>query len=140
MTRILSIDYGKKRIGLAITDERRIMALPLETISTGKSHQESVKNLAKATSQYSILEIVLGLPLLPNGQESPMSVEVRAFAKTLEAQTKWPVEFFDERFTSIRAHQELASFSRKKRTPKLDETSALILLQDYLEKKRLETS
>ncbi|MEM8629247.1 MAG: Holliday junction resolvase RuvX [Chlamydiota bacterium] len=132
MTRTLAIDYGQKRIGLAITDERGKIALPLATVPTGKSFEESTRNIESATKDYTLRNLVVGLPLLPNGKEGDMSRATRAFAEHLAHYFSLPVVLFDERFTSIRAHQSLGAFSRKARTKVVDRTAALILLQDYL--------
>lgn len=132
MKRILAIDYGLKRIGLAITDERNVIALPLTTVLSGKSHKESIANIKRATAAYAIGSIVIGLPLLPNGKEGEMSEKVRSFAKTLQEFFPASIHFFDERFTSSKAHRSFEGMNRKKRTKLLDSTAALILLQDYL--------
>ncbi len=133
MKRILAIDYGAKRIGLAITDAGQILALPLTTVLAKKTHKESALAVQKNTLHYSIAEIVIGLPLLPNGKEGAMSREARLFGSAIEEVFSTTVHFFDERFTSLEAHRSLSNLSRKKRTKIIDPTSAVMLLRDFLQ-------
>ena len=140
MGRIVAIDFGKVRIGLAISDERKIIAQPLETIRTGKDHEQTATAIATALSRYTTIEtVVMGLPLLLSGKESEMSQHVRLFAKALEKQLPHPIIFWDERLTSAGVEKMLIEMdvSRKKRAALSDALSAVSILQNYLDSLRI---
>lgn len=132
--RILAIDYGKKRTGLAVTDPLQLIAGGLTTVET--------KTLLKFIKDYVEREpvetIVIGLPMQPNGMPSENQERVRSFTGELKkALPEIPVEFYDERFTSVLAHRAMidSGIGRKRRQDKalVDEISATIILQNYLE-------
>ncbi len=137
--RILSIDYGKRRTGLAVTDASQIIANGLTTVST----PELLAFLTDYTKKEQVERFVIGLPTQPNGAPSENQARVRSFAGQLrKALPDIPVEFYDERFTSVLAHQAIldSGVSKKRRqTDKglVDEISACIILQNYLESKRI---
>ena len=136
--RILSIDYGKKRTGLAVTDPLQIIANGLATVSTS----ELFDYLKKYTSQEQVERIVIGRPTQPNGQPSENLPRVKAFAAQLrKALPEIPVVFYDERFTSVLAHKAMldGGLRRKARQDKalVDEISATIILQDYMNSKKI---
>ncbi|MGC1877794.1 MAG: Holliday junction resolvase RuvX [Rhabdochlamydiaceae bacterium] len=140
MGRIAAIDFGTVRIGLAITDEMRIIAQPLETIKAGKDLATTARSIAQALSQYKSLDtIVIGLPLLLNGTEGEMAQAVRSFAKVLEQTLPLPIIFWDERLTSAGVEKMLvnSNVSRKKRASLSDALSAVSILQNYLDSLRL---
>ncbi len=139
MGRIAAIDFGTVRIGLAITDEMRIIAQPLETIKAGKDLATTARSIAQALSQYKSLDtIVIGLPLLLNGTEGEMAQAVRSFAKVLEQTLPLPIIFWDERLTSAGVEKMLvnSNVSRKKRASLSDALSAVSILQNYLDSLR----
>lgn len=131
MGRIAAIDYGLKRIGLAISDERKKIALPLTTIIGGV--KEVSANLQPRKKE--IEAIVVGLPLLMNGSKGEMAMLAEKFAKELENSLQIPTVLFDERLSSKHAEAALReiSLNRKKRTEKIDQISAALLLQSYLD-------
>ncbi len=134
--RIVGIDFGLARIGIAISDERQIFASPLKYIEVEKNLDRTLKKvLAEFASYSSIEKIVIGLPLHLNGKESPLSLQVRAFAKRLEELSNLPIILWDERLTSAQVERTLkeASFSRKKRTPLIDAMAAAAILQNFLD-------
>ena len=134
MGRILSIDYGKKRTGLAVTDPLQIIAGGLSTIET--------KDLFDFLSAYVVREgverIVIGKPTQPNGQSSENLVRVENFVnRWRKACPEVPIEYYDERFTSVLAHRAILEGGVKKKTRRenkglVDEVSATIILQDYM--------
>jgi len=128
MGRIAAIDFGLKRIGIAISDERQKIAFPLETVP-------NVAEIQKVLKKYSITLILVGLPLLLSGKEGDMAAAVKKFAKDLEETTKIPVKLIDERFSSKIAEQSLREIhlNRKERSAKMDATTAAMLLQSYLD-------
>ncbi len=135
MGRILGIDFGEKRLGLAISDESQTLASPLATYA--RTDQENdLKFLGNLVAQYQITEIVLGLPLHMDGSLSEKAQQVLEFKRLLEEHLKLPVHTFDERLTTAEAERVLlqADLSRKKRKTKRDALAAVLILQGYLQK------
>ncbi len=137
MARILSIDYGKKRTGLAVTDPLQIIAGGLATVSTYKLF-EWLDNYLK-TEQ--VERVVVGEPKQPNGMPSENLGRVMVFVdKFRKTYPDIPLELVDERFTSVLAHRAMidGGLRQKARRDKalVDEISATIILQSYLESKR----
>lgn len=133
MARILSIDYGKKRTGIAVTDPLQIIANGLVTVST---HQ-LVSWLENYLQKEAVERIVVGEPRQPNGQPSENLQRVRQFVATwTKRHPEIPVEYVDERFTSVLAHQAMidGGLHKKARQDKalVDEISATIILQSYM--------
>lgn len=134
MGRILSIDYGNKRIGLAVTDENKIIATALDTV-----HPKDIINYLKNYFQKEKVEmIVVGLPKQMNNQNSESEKVILAFIKKLKTHfTNLPIIRYDERFTSKIAFQTMidAGLKKKDRQNKsiVDKISATIILQSYLE-------
>ncbi len=132
--RILSIDYGKKRTGLAVTDPLQIIANGLATVSTS----ELFDYLKKYTSQEQVERIVIGRPTQPNGQPSENLVRVEQFVNRWQkAMPEIPIEYYDERFTSVLAHQAILDSgigkkARRENKGLVDEISATIILQDWM--------
>ena len=139
MGRILSIDYGKKRTGLAVTDPLRIIANGLTTVET--------KNLFDFLMQYirseKVDRIVVGRPMQTNGLPSENLARVEQFvAKWRKTVPSIPVDYYDERFTSVLAHRAMIDGGVKKKTRRnnkglVDEISATIILQDYMNANKL---
>jgi len=138
MPRIAAIDFGLKRIGIALSDERKQIAFPLTTVEGGK---KGVQNVIAALSEKrkEIDQIIVGLPLLLSGAKGDMAHLVEKFALDLESAIGIPVLLLDERLSSKHADKRLKelSLNRRERTQKLDQASAAFLLQSYLEKIKL---
>jgi putative Holliday junction resolvase len=133
--RILAIDYGLKRIGLAMTDLLQIAASPFETIESVSLKKNALKisEIAKANE---VSEIVVGLPLSMNGDESEMTETVNKFIEELKAVSGLPVVSVDERLTTAQAERVLveeADVSRAKRKGLKDKVAAAIILQTHLD-------
>ena len=138
MARILSIDYGKKRTGLAVTDPLQIIAGGLATVSTS----ELFEYLQAYVGREEVERIVIGEPRQPNGQPSENLQRVQQFVnRWRKAMPQIPIEFYDERFTSVIAHQAMIDGGLKKKARQdkalVDEISATIILEDYLRSKHL---
>jgi len=136
MARILSIDYGKKRTGIAVTDPLQIIANGLATVSTS----ELMAFITDYVGREDVELIVVGEPYQPNGKPSENLQRVRQFVAQLKkALPDMPVEMYDERFTSVLAHQALIEGGAKKKTRQdkalIDEISATIILQSYMERR-----
>ena len=133
MARIISIDYGKKRTGLAVTDPLQLIAGGLATVST----HELFDWLASYVQREQVERIIIGEPRQPNGQPSENLARVEQFVnRWRKAMPQIPIEYYDERFTSVLAHQAMldGGLRRKARQDKalVDEISATIILQDYM--------
>lgn len=137
--RIAGIDYGTVRIGIAISDARQSIASPYENY-TRRGADADAQRFKRLVQEEEIRLFVVGLPIHGSGQESKKSQEARRFGAWLGSKTSVPVEFFDERYTSVEAEQYLlsAELSSKRRKARLDMLAAQILLQAYLESKSRE--
>jgi len=138
VARILSIDYGKKRTGLAVTDPLQLIAGGLATVSTS----ELFDYLKAYVEREQVECIVIGEPRQPNGQPSENLARVQQFVNRWRKQMPHiPIEFYDERFTSVLAHQAMldGGLRKKARQDKalVDEISATIILQDYMRSRKL---
>jgi putative holliday junction resolvase len=144
MPRIAAVDYGLKRIGLAISDESGRIALPLKMVPAGQSLKESANNVLLALVPYKkeIAAIVVGLPLLFSGKRGDMADVVERFANALRQASPLPVETMDERLSSAQAERDLKemAYSRKERTQMIDSAAAALVLQTYLDRKNHESS
>ncbi|MBR1484129.1 MAG: Holliday junction resolvase RuvX [Prevotella sp.] len=137
MARILSIDYGRKRTGLAVTDPLQLIAGGLVTLATC----ELFDWLKDYVAREDVERIVIGKPMQPNGQPSENLARVEQFVnRWRKAMPQVPIEYYDERFTSVLAHRTMidAGLKKKARQNKalVDEISATIILRDYLESRR----
>src|ERR1700722_13866526 len=132
--RLLGIDFGTVRIGLAVSDHDRILASPLAT-HTRKSEAEDAAYFKKIIADSQSVALVVGLPLHSDGQESDISREARAFGDWLHSLTNLPVVFWDERFTSDRAEEVLlgAKLRPRERKELRDRVAAQMILQAYLD-------
>ncbi|MBM3191831.1 MAG: Holliday junction resolvase RuvX [Chlamydiae bacterium] len=135
MKKIVGIDYGQVRMGLAISDANRCIALPLHTLTCPKDPQKKLDTLMKYLATLDFEKVVIGLPLLLNGKDSSLTQEVRQFAALLEKTLKKPVVLWDERLTSKQAERLLidSGMNRKKRAQKVDTLAATLILQSYLD-------
>ena len=138
LARILSIDYGKKRTGLAVTDPLQIIAGGLATVSTSELFDWLKAYLAKEQVE----RIVIGEPRQPNGEPSENLQRVQQFVnRWRKAVPEVPIEFYDERFTSVLAHQAMIDGGLKKKARQdkalVDEISATIILEDYLRSRKV---
>ena len=137
MARIVSIDYGKKRTGLAVTDPLQLIAGGLATVSTSTLFEYLTQYVAKEPVE----RIVIGEPRQPNGQPSENLARVQQFVnRWRKAMPQIPIEYFDERFTSVLAHQAMLAGGLKKKARQdkalVDEISATIILEDYMRSRK----
>lgn len=136
MSRILAVDYGKKRTGLAVTDPLQIIANGLATVPTAELYDY----LVKYTQTEQVELIVVGEPKQPNGEPSENLARVREFVARWRKRQQIPVVYYDERFTSVLAHKAMLDGGLRKKARQnralVDEISATIILQSYLESKR----
>jgi putative Holliday junction resolvase len=132
---VVGIDFGRKRIGLAITDGQS--AYPLETM-VRRSLKYDLEAIRSQLAERAVSLIVIGLPLNMDGTEGPSARAARAFAEHLGSATGLPVEMFDERLTSFEAEERLreASASRASKKAARDAMAATVILEGWLEGRR----
>ena len=136
MGRILSFDYGKVRIGVANSDERKIIASPFQVFIRQKKIQNTYKEIQTKTAHFGPVDLlVIGLPLLLNGQEGEMALLAKAFGEGLSLFLSVPCLFWDERLSSAQIERMLkeGSLSRKERAALSDTLCATLILQNYLD-------
>ncbi len=133
VARILSIDYGKKRTGLAVTDPLQLIAGGLATVATSELYEY----LQQYVSREPVERIVVGEPRQSNGEPSENLQRVQQFVNRWRKQMpQIPIEYYDERFTSVLAHRAMIDGGLKKKARQdkalVDEISATIILEDYM--------
>jgi putative Holliday junction resolvase len=132
--RILAIDHGTKRMGIAISDEMRTIAQPLEYIAA-EPLDKFFDRLKQIIADKQISLIVVGVPRNMDGTYGPAAAKVHEFITELKEAVAVPIKTWDERLTSVQANRYLieADVRRSKRKEKVDKTAAAILLQSYLD-------
>ncbi len=137
MKRILALDVGDIRIGIAVSDIMGIIANPLETYNRKKTDDDFdyIVNLCK---EREVGEIVVGLPLSMNAQENVQTEKTRLFVETLKTKTDIPIKYVDERLTSVAAERLLidGGVRRENRKKVIDKVAATLILQSYLDFKK----
>ena len=138
--RILAIDHGTKRMGIAISDEMRTIAQPLEYIAA-EPLDKFFDRLAQIIAEKQISLIVVGVPRNMDGTYGPAAAKVQEFVAALKDVVTVPIKSWDERLTSVQANRYLieADVRRSKRKEKVDKTAAAILLQSYLDAQAAES-
>ena len=136
MNRVMGLDIGTKRIGIALSDLLHITAQPCDTILR-KPENVALDKILEIVKTQNVATIVAGLPLMMNGDFGPQAQDCSDFAKKIEEKTKLPVEFVDERLTSFEAEEILKKQGVKytKDKGKVDMVAATIILQEYLDSK-----
>jgi putative Holliday junction resolvase len=139
--RIMALDFGSKRIGLAVTDELGLTAQGLPTLERSNKRGD-LAHLRRVMKQYGVAEIVMGLPLRLRGSGGVQSQKVEAFAEELRKKFRLPVHLFDERLTSVEANRVLreSEMSIRRRAEVVDQLSAVLILQAFLEYRRSQVS
>ena len=134
MIRILAVDYGRRRIGLAVSDELGLTAQGISTVRVG-NRAEAVATVAEVAFKWAAEELVVGLPLNMDGSKGPMAEAAEAFAESLGEATGLPVRCWDERLTTVSAHRRLQEMGKRSRGRKeaVDRMAATLLLQAYLQ-------
>ncbi len=133
--RVLAIDYGERRIGLAISDREQTMAFPLKTVDTRKA--DLLTTLQDLIREYDIQVIVLGDPLRTDGQIGTAAEKIRQLRDELIQRFALPVILVDERLTSIEAQQRLKEIGGTKRDKgRIDAVAAMIILESYLQSRK----
>ena len=132
-TRYLAIDYGKKRVGLALSDPLKIFSYPFETLTNDSNLFNKLHEIVKSKS---IEKIILGYPLKESGEETILSKEIHNFKENLQKQLNINIILWDERYTSSQAKDKIIESVTKKKKRKdkglIDRNAAAIILSEYL--------
>lgn len=135
--RVLGIDFGERRIGLALSDPSGTLASPLPTLKRRKGKRPPLSALAEIAADHGVEAVVVGLPLTLDGGDSDWTRTVREVGRALGERTGLPVHFVDERLTSVRAERAVRSLGlpKKKREEKerVDAAAAILILQAWLD-------
>lgn len=136
MGRILALDYGTRRIGVAVSDPTRTIASPLTTLTRRAGKRPPWAMLAEIVSEQEPDEVVIGLPLDLAGMEGEWAAEVRRFGDEVARRYDLPVRWMDERLSSVRAEEVVRGSGLRKKAreekERVDAAAAAIILQDYL--------
>jgi putative Holliday junction resolvase len=132
--RVMALDVGKARIGVAVSDPLGFTAQPLLTIWR-KGRGEDLRSLMRLIRKHEVTEIVVGNPLHMSGDVSPWAAKVQEFAEEIGARSGVPVHLWDERLSSVAAHEILdeAGHDRRDRKRVIDQVAAVVILRDWME-------
>ena len=132
--RIMALDVGKVRVGVALTDPLGYTAQPLLTLWR-KSRGEDLRSLLRLIRKHDVTEIVVGNPLHMSGDVSPWAAKVHEFAEDLRKRSGLPVQLWDERLSSVAAHEILdeAGHDQQNRKHVIDQVAAAVILRDWME-------
>ncbi len=135
--RIIGLDVGERRIGVALSDASARLATPLTTIGA-VPQALAVERIGRLCADHGAVAVVVGLPLTLRGEVGPQAQAVQRFAEVLKEAVGLPIHFFDERLTTAAADQMLREMGVKpeKRRLQIDQVAASIILQDYLDQRR----
>lgn len=132
--RVMALDFGERRIGVAISDPTGTLATP-HTVIRRRSKVEDFAAVARLVTELEAERVVVGLPLSLNGEIGPQARRVMRYTQALKQTLDVPVELFDERYSTVTADELLTESGRKRRVP-IDAAAAAVILQDYLESQR----
>jgi len=139
MNPILGLDFGRARIGVAISDELQLLAHPLETI---QANQQPAARIAEIVRERKIDHVVAGIPKRMNGQIGPAATEVLELVERLRAVLLCRIVTWDERLTTVAAHRALRDAGKKTRHTRgyVDQVAAQMILQSYLDSRALRSA
>ena len=137
--RMLGLDIGSKRIGVAISDEMGMLASPVGMVERGKNDRAAFRKLI---AEWQPGRLVAGLPTGMSGREGPQAAETRAYADALAAELDLPLDYWDERLSTTVAERSLieAGVRRERRKEKIDAMAAAVMLQGYLDHQRFRSN
>jgi len=141
LVRVLGLDVGERRIGIALSDALGLTAQRL-TVLERRSPTEDTEAIARLAADHGAERIVVGLPLTMRGQTGPQAQKVQAFVRRLQELSAIPIEWIDERLTTVQGERSLreTGTSGRKRKQVIDQVAAQLILQHYLDAKRPATS
>ena len=137
--RILGLDIGDRRVGVALSDAFGMTAQPLLTL-VRKNLRQDVKNLARLVRRHAVAEIVAGNPLYMSGDQSPQAAKAQAFAEAVREESGLTVHLWDERLSTTEAHRHLSDLGHAARGRKriIDQVAAVLILQSFLDRREME--
>jgi len=134
--RLMGLDLGGRRIGVAVSDPSRVLARGIEVIER-RSMEKDLEAIAHLAEEYEVEAIVVGFPRRLNGTAGEEAKKAEAFAAQIEAHLGLPVILWDERLSTVRAARALAEGGKRKRRLGIDAVAAVVILQDYLDSLKL---
>jgi putative Holliday junction resolvase len=146
-TRSIGIDFGMARIGIAVSDETKIIAMKLMTLKTESKTEKTIDKLLleikkhQESLNYEVDVIVIGMPLMMSGKTGFLADEVKNFIALMQKVTTIPLATWDERLTSVQADRSMreSNMTRKERSKLSDTVAAVIILQNYLDHKKIQS-
>ena len=139
MPRILGVDYGERRIGLAVSDPSATIAQPLPTLVRRRGKRPPVQAVSDVAHEWQVECIVVGLPLTLAGEESDWTRETRVFGEKVGERAGIPVHFLDERLTSVRAERAVRALGLRRHAredrARVDAAAAVLILQAFLDRR-----
>lgn len=139
MPRVLAIDYGERRLGIALSDPGRVIAQPYATLTRRAGKRPPLQAIADLCRELDVSDIVVGLPLTLAGEENDWTRAVQEFAGRLHARTGLPVTLVDERLTSVAAERAVRGIGLRRRAreqrERIDASAAALILQAYLDRR-----
>ncbi|MGA8111375.1 MAG: Holliday junction resolvase RuvX [Acidobacteriaceae bacterium] len=138
--RLLGLDFGSRRIGVAVSDELGLTAQPVLTLQR-KNLKQDLRSLGRLLRKFNCAAIVVGHPLYMSGDVSPQAARTQAFAESLRAAFSLPVHLWDERLSSAEAHRHLHAAGRplQEHRAVVDQVAAVLILQSFLDAHRAES-
>jgi putative Holliday junction resolvase len=137
---VLGVDYGQRRVGLAVSDPTGTIAVPLETLHRRAGKRAPLTRLEAIGRDHEVAHLVVGLPLSPEGEETEWCAEVRSMGERLAARLGIDVDYVDERFTSVRAERAVRALGlprkERERKDRIDAGAAVLILQAWLDRRR----
>jgi len=144
LTRIAALDYGLRRIGIALSDPTGTIAYPLTTVTRRAGKRPPWTEILRILEEHEVGALVVGLPLDLSGEEGEWAVEVRKFGDDLARRTSLPLHWVDERLSSVQAERTVRSMglrkSQREEKGRIDATAAALLLEAYLARARSENT
>lgn len=134
--RMLGLDLGERRIGVAISDELGLIASPLTMVPR---QGPVVRDVRALIARYGIVRVIVGMPMGLSGREGPQAASIRAYAESIREELGVPLDYWDERMTTSIAEQHLiaSGVRRDKRKQQIDAVAAAVMLQGYLDRERM---
>ena len=136
--RVMALDVGGRRIGVALSDTTRVLASPLTTLRA-EPRDRVLAEIAALVQRHEVAEVVVGLPLTLSGEIGPQAHVIQLFVERLKGVLTAPIHMFDERLTTVAAERMMVDLGMKpeQRKARIDEVAASIILQDFLDSKRV---
>jgi len=134
----MALDVGGRRIGVALSDTTRVLASPLTTLRA-EPRERVLSEIAALVQRHEVAEVVVGLPLTLSGEIGPQAHVIQLFVERLKGVLTAPIHLFDERLTTVAAERMMVDLGMKpeQRKARIDEVAASIILQDFLDSKRV---